>query len=586
MQVEIEVVHQNLDKVFVSGWIMSQQKILLDSLSLMPLSVNSKENLIVHERIDVMKAFGVSNEYCIGFIAVFDFESQDSMVIGVQISDQLIEVDLSDKTFIQELVGAESLALGYEDQIETLLSTNGFIPTSEPKEDNTSHHPQTYFDFSIGKSRVHFDHCMKLSANTFLVFGWVIADGFLSQSLRVEANNTLSDDILTEGVFYPRPDVLKALKITDRVDANIGVYMTIVFDKPINTSVDLVWQMSNGTVHRFELPVIEFHSDEIAFTEQLLSNIELTNSRQHSNISKNVIPALQAAWNNRLHADNGHEVRAFGTIPRAPKLSVIIPIYGRYDFVQHQMAQFSLDRDFIDIEVIYVLDDPRITHEFLVTCHGVFEMFRLPFTVVLSSVNLGFSGANNLGFSFANAEHVLFINSDVIPRKSGWTSKFLAEFAEYPNAGIMGATLLYEDETVQHRGMSFCKDPSHDGIWMNYHPQKGFPLNLCDSFSVKQVEAVTGACMLMKKSLYADVHGFDSSYILGDFEDSDLCLRVRQLGYDIFVSGNICLYHLERLSQNIGKANNWKSTLSMINGLMHTNRWDKTITEIKRAAHD
>jgi GT2 family glycosyltransferase len=585
MKVEIEVVHQKSDKVFVSGWVASQNSLTKSPLSLTSLADNSEKNLILHERPDVIDALNISKEYCIGFIAVFHFEDHTDKVFEAVVGTEKQHINLSEKVFLDELVDETSLAPNHGEEIAALLTRNGFIKETVPvKTDAES--VTSYFDYAIGKSRVHFDDCLLLSENTFFIFGWVIRDGFSDQSLRIQANNTISDDILTDGLFYPRPDVLKELKIPVGANDNIGVFMTVVFDKPIETEVQLIWQISPEEIHSFRLPVTNFASDEIQFTEQLLSNLVIKNSIQHPIISKNVIPALQAAWSKRLHSEHGCQIKHFGTPVNEPKLTLIIPIYGRYDFVQHQMAQFSLDTEFEQIEVIYVLDDPPLLHEFLVTCYGVFEMFRLPFTVVLSSINLGFSGANNLGFRSARAEHVLFINSDILPCAIGWAGKLLAQFKQTPNIGILGATLLYEDETVQHRGMEFCKDPSHDGIWMNYHPQKGFPLSLCDQFSIRKVPSVTGACMLMKKSDFAKVHGFDSSYILGDFEDSDLCLRVSQLGYDIYVSGDVTLYHLERLSQNIGKAKSWKATLSMINGLMHTNRWDTVISDAQEAKHD
>lgn len=585
MQVEIEVVHQKANKIFVSGWVASQHSLSKSPLSLTCLAGNSEDNLILHERQDVIDALNLSKEHCIGFIAVFHFEHPTDRVFEAIVGQEKQDINLSQKVFLEELVDETSLAPGHEKELVALLTRHNFLIQSEASSSDDES-DNTYFDFAIGKSRVHFDHCLLLSENTFFVFGWVIQEGFSNQSLRIQANNTISDDIFTEGLFYPRPDVLKELKIPLGANNNIGVYMTVVFDKAIETDLELIWQFGQDQTHTFKLPVTNFASDEIQFTEQLLSNLVIKNSNQHPIITKNVIPALQAAWSKRLHSEHGSQIKHFGTPVTDPKLTLIIPIYGRYDFVQHQMAQFSLDNEFEQIEVIYVLDDPPLLHEFLVTCYGVFEMFKLPFTVVLSSTNLGFSGANNLGFRSARAEHVLFMNSDILPCAKGWAGKLLKQFFETPNVGILGATLLYEDETVQHRGMEFCKDPSHDGIWMNYHPQKGFPLSLCDQFSIRKVPSVTGACMLMKKSDFAKVHGFDSSYILGDFEDSDLCLRVSQLGYDIYVSGDVTLYHLERLSQNIGKAKSWKATLSMINGLMHTNRWDAVIGDAQEEKND
>jgi GT2 family glycosyltransferase len=578
MQIEIDVAYQKATKVFLSGWIATKNAIKNNNFTFFPLSDNDQSNVIFHPRNDVSEALQIPSENCTGFLLVLDLVDSEDKKFEVSWGDGKQTISLENKRFLDELVGLDTLAPDYENEVVQLLKTNGLSLQDEPAPLDENQSEETdYFDFSTGSSRVHFDHCLKLDNQTLFLTGWVVQNDSSIMSLRVKANNTISDNMLTTGLFFPRPDVAKELNLASGPDTNIGASMTVVFAEPIDTIVELLWEVNALLTHTFKLPVKAFLQDEIEFTEQLLSGLQITNSDSHEKVLANIIPALRGAWNHRVSSEHPWRVRLFGEAVAKPTLSIIIPIYARYDFVQHQMAQFSLDNEFSQIEVIYVLDDPRISHEFFVTCSGVFEMFRLPFKVVFSSINLGFSGANNLGFRFATAEHVLFINSDILPVKPNWTSKLLTQFHELDNVGILGATLLYEDNTVQHRGMQFCKDPSHDGLWMNYHPQKGFPLSLCDDFAARQVPCVTGACMLMKKELFAQLEGFDVSYILGDFEDSDLCLRVSQLGYDIYVSGKVELFHLERLSQNLGMQKPWKHTLSMVNGLLHTSRWNDVI---------
>jgi GT2 family glycosyltransferase len=581
MRVEIDLAYQEATAVFISGWVITENALENHVLTFSPFANQDQSSLIFHPRNDVCDALHIPGENCTGFIAVLDLDDLEDYKFDVIWGDSKHTVNLLDITFSEELVGVDDLAPGYEDDVAQLLRINGLSMQDDTALLQSDVSPgQDYFDFTHGSSRVHFDQCSLLDEHTFFVSGWVLQRQPGMLSLRIRANNAISEDILTTGLFYPRADVVRELKLVSGPGDKIGVSATIVFEDAIHTSVELLWEVNTHLTHTFLLPARPFAQDEIDFTEHILSGLEITTGGSHEKILVNVMPALRAAWKNRLHADHPWEVRHFGKAVADPTLTVIIPIYARYDFVQHQMAQFSLDSEFEQIEVIYVLDDPSITHEFLVTCFGAHEIFKVPFKVVLSSVNLGFAGANNLGFRTASAEHVLFINSDILPVESNWTGKLLAQFHRLPNVGILGATLLYEDDSVQHRGMQFCKDPSHDGLWMNYHPQKGFPLSLCDDFKERRVPAVTGACMLMKKALFSEVQGFDVSYILGDFEDSDLCLRVRELGYDIYVSGSVSLYHLERLSQNLGKQKAWKHTLSMVNGLLHTRRWNNKIESL------
>ena len=86
--------------------------------------------------------------------------------------------------------------------------------------------------------------------------------------------------------------------------------------------------------------------------------------------------------------------------------------------------------------------------------------------------------------------------------------------------------------------------------------------------------------MLIKKKTYETLGGFDESYILGDFEDSDLCLKALQSGLKNYIDTNTSLYHLERQSQNLFNDTSWKFKLTIFNGIQHSKRWDSTIVKL------
>jgi hypothetical protein len=166
-----------------------------------------------------------------------------------------------------------------------------------------------------------------------------------------------------------------------------------------------------------------------------------------------LLPEIQRIWKSRIAKFKTSEVQVLGEIPENPNVSLIIPLYGRYDFIQHQISQFSKDSGFKDVEVIYVVDDPEIARIVNITAFGVFQIYRYPFKVVYSDFNRGFSGANNLGVSHARGEKLLLLNSDILPSKAGWVQELAAQHESLDDCGILGATLVYEDDTIQHAGM-------------------------------------------------------------------------------------------------------------------------------------
>jgi GT2 family glycosyltransferase len=89
--------------------------------------------------------------------------------------------------------------------------------------------------------------------------------------------------------------------------------------------------------------------------------------------------------------------------------------------------------------------------------------------------------------------------------------------------------------------------------------------------------------MVMRRALALDLGGFDESYIIGDFEDSDLCLKLRERGLACAVDMHAQLYHLERQSQ-AGTENRWRMNLTVYNAWVHERRWSWVLDQLTEAA--
>ncbi|MUH71372.1 glycosyltransferase family 2 protein [Psychrosphaera haliotis] len=313
-----------------------------------------------------------------------------------------------------------------------------------------------------------------------------------------------------------------------------------------------------------------------------LEDLKVNSDDFSTKLVSSTLPAIHKIWKTRQAQKNDVKLLSFGDVNENAKLSIVVPLYGRYDFMQLQISQFSKYPDFDSVELVYVLDDPMLAHEVRITAKGIYETFGMPFKVVFSERNLGFAGANNLGVEYATSENLLLLNSDIMPKHKGWVTEYLKQFENTENCGILGATLVYEDETIQHAGMEFRKDEHFPGIWMNHHPFKGFPVELVNLPDVFESPLTTGACMLMKTSLYRELGGFEPLFVLGDFEDSDLCLKVHNKGLKVAVSSTVVLYHLERLSQDLVDSGDWKFKLTLLNGVYQVSRWEKLIKELAK----
>jgi len=313
-------------------------------------------------------------------------------------------------------------------------------------------------------------------------------------------------------------------------------------------------------------------------------------------VSANLLHRTKEIWSQTLKRKL--EIRAphhhFGALPGKPEVSVVVPLFGRVDFMEYQLNWFNAWRrrrgsSAPIVQLIYVLDDPRIKAECQAMAKRCNTLYSMPFELVLNPDNLGFAGANNRGASYAEAELLLLLNSDVLPASDESLEQMLHIMQQQPKQiGALGARLLFENGAIQHQGMVFEKAPDLDGelahVWLNDHPLKGVKLPKEDPSQqlVEEVEAATAACLMVHRHRFEELGGLDSQYIVGDFEDSDFCMQLRSQGLPILVNQAASFYHLERQSVNLAsESNSLRMKLVAANAITHHQRWCSTIERLQ-----
>jgi GT2 family glycosyltransferase len=252
-----------------------------------------------------------------------------------------------------------------------------------------------------------------------------------------------------------------------------------------------------------------------------------------------------------------------------PLYSIIVPLFGRIDFMEYQLALFA-GGGMAGSELIYVLDDPPHRREVQTLAESLYLRFGLPFRLLLLSHNVGFAPANNIGLAHARGAFVGFVNSDVFPGTPDWMPRLAARLQAEPTLGAVGPLLLYEDGSVQHEGMVFQPIPALGDLRFPHHHRKGWRPRAITG--LVREELITGACLVMRRDLARDLGGFDESYVIGDFEDTDLCLKLRERGLFCAIDHDVWLYHLERKSQP-GTGQRWRMNLTLYNAWVHHCRW-------------
>lgn len=272
------------------------------------------------------------------------------------------------------------------------------------------------------------------------------------------------------------------------------------------------------------------------------------------------------------------KVERFGPVLADPVFSIVIPLYRVLDYLRFQIAAFATDPGLRDqTEVIFVLDSPEQADDVSHMLGGLYRLYKMPMTLAVMSANGGYARANNAGVELARGLVVNLLNSDVIPTDTNWLARLADKLGGAARIGAVGPKLLFEDGSLQHAGLYFQRDAR--GTWLNHHFFKGMPGGHAPANKARMVPAVTGACLVMLRETFTEIGGFSEDYVIGDYEDSDICLKIRAAGQNIAYEPNVALYHLERRSMR-RNGDYMRGIASRYNSWLHTQRWDPVIGKL------
>lgn len=378
---------------------------------------------------------------------------------------------------------------------------------------------------------------------------------------------------------YPRPDVDGFLGVAPRRGALGCGFAAVATTRHAALEGDWLVELAHtdGELRELRCPDPVTAPSEVR--RMVLGELVLDRPGEDRVLGSVLHDALQRVERTRAGRVDIDVVDTHGDVPGDPEVSVIVPLYGRLDFLEHQLAQFAHDPQLRDgtggVELIYVLDQPEHTEGFRAQARRLHRLYRVPMRIVTLTENAGFSGANNLGASLASGRLLLLCNSDVLPLAPGWLGELVAFHDDTPGVGAVAPRLVFEDGSLQHAGMYFAR-PDGEQLWSNEHYFKGLAQDFAPALVPRPVPAVTAACLLTERALFEQLGGLSGQYLQGDYEDSDYCLRVRSTGRDCWYAAHVPLLHLEGMSY----AGELRSSVAHYNQWLHTRTWDGRIAEL------
>jgi len=228
---------------------------------------------------------------------------------------------------------------------------------------------------------------------------------------------------------------------------------------------------------------------------------------------------------------------------KEPKVSIIIPTRNGYALLKNCISSILDKTNYRNYEIIIIdngSDDPAIL-EYFESIHGSNDS-GVSIDVLRFDEPFNYSRINNYGFAHSSGELICLLNNDTEVIEPDWL-RVLASHAVRKEIGCVGAKLLYSDDTIQHAGIILSlggyAGHSHKGI---DNRSSGYFLR---PHITQEVSAVTGACLVLRAEVFAEVNGLEETLFAVAYNDVDLCLKVKTAGYVNLYAHNATLYHYE-----------------------------------------
>jgi len=226
------------------------------------------------------------------------------------------------------------------------------------------------------------------------------------------------------------------------------------------------------------------------------------------------------------------------------KVSIIIPFKDKPNILSTCLESIIFNTSYENYEIIGISNnsEKEETYETMRTFDALdnrirFYEYDIPFN---------YSKINNYGVAKASGEHIVLMNNDIEMINNDWLEELL-QHSQRDEVGVVGGKLYYPNNTIQHGGVIIgiagFAGHSHRHFSKESDGTLNRLVNICN------VSAVTGALLMVKKTLYLEVGGLDEINLQVALNDIDFCLKIQKKGYVNIFSPYCEAYHHESVTR-------------------------------------
>jgi O-antigen biosynthesis protein len=354
---------------------------------------------------------------------------------------------------------------------------------------------------------------------------------------------------------YFKPDWNPDLFLQQNYICHLGVYRTSIvrevggFRKGFEGAQD--WDLAlrisekagpDGIVH---IPHVLYHWRVIeGSTAQSTAHKPYVLEAQKQSVKEHLERTNQKFDDVIIREDISHLRVLFPVPDKAPKVSIIIPTKDQLPFLKRCISSIKEQSQYKNYEIVIVNNNS--SEQETLDYFNALEVAKEA-RIIHDSRVFNFSQLNNNAVAHSqDADIFAFVNNDIEAIDGEWLNEMVSQLTR-KDVGAVGARLYFPNDLLQHGGVIL-------GIGgVAGHSHKGRPQQDPGYFNriilSQSVSAVTAACMLVKRSVFEEVGGFDEENLAVAFNDVDLCLKIRKAGYRIVYCPYAKLYHHESISR-------------------------------------
>ena len=374
-----------------------------------------------------------------------------------------------------------------------------------------------------------------------------------------------ADFIYTDEMSFLSPDVNEVLSIhfkpdfaPDNLRANNYICHFTSFKRTLlngkeafregfegSQDHDLILRLTHDAKHIVHIPKVLYywrsHPQSTAFS---------TDSKPYCSIS-GIRAVTESIKNDGLKGSvdctpkNPFVYRVKYELKATPKVSIVIPNYEHVNDLKTCVTSIKEKTTYPNYEIVIVENNSK--NQAIFDYYD--EISKDENIKVIRWEGTGFNWAalNNFGISNSAGEYILLLNNDTEVITPDWIEEMMM-YAQRDDVGMAGAMLYYPNDTIQHAGLIVGEDVIAQALF--YRTRRDTNGYMGKLLYAQNMTAVTGACMLFRKSIWEEVGKLDENLAVS-YNDVDFCLSVRKAGYLIVWTPYAELYHYEYKSRGL-----------------------------------